>query len=160
MDLSQNAREIAENAHRGTHIEIGLEEPLAQALLNPISAVSGARLRPAAASAKSRAQGFLLIGKRNMRSILALLVAGALATPAFADETEGLILSFDRVDRIIVMTDLTVWEVPASVETPDDLGKGDRIHIVYDSAGDDGIIGITAVHRLASAVPAGTDGGS
>ncbi|WP_317054870.1 hypothetical protein [Roseovarius rhodophyticola] len=95
-----------------------------------------------------------------MRSILAILVAGALATPAVADETEGLILSFDRVDRIIVMTDMTVWELPASVETPDDLARGDRVHMVYDSAGEDGLTAITALHRLAVALPEGTDGGS
>lgn len=95
-----------------------------------------------------------------MRSILALLVAGALVTPAFADETEGLILSFDRVDRIIVMTDMTIWELPDTIETPADLGRGDRVHIEFESAGEDGLTAINAIHRLAVALPEGTDGGS
>lgn len=95
-----------------------------------------------------------------MRAIIALLIAGAFATPVLADETEGLILSFDRVDRIIVMTDLTVWEIPEAVETPADLGRGDRVHIEYESAGEDGLVAIDALHRLAVALPKGTDGGS
>lgn len=97
-----------------------------------------------------------------MRSFLALTLAGLLATPALADETEGLILSFDRVDRIIVLTDKTVWEVPVSLEMPEDLGHGDRILIdfVSESEGEDGLTAITSIERLAVALPKGTDGGS
>ena len=93
-----------------------------------------------------------------MRSFLAVVVAGSLAAPAVADETEGLILSFDRVDRILVMTDLTVWELPETVETPADLGRGDRIQIEYATAGEDGLTAITAIDRLAVAVPKDADG--
>ncbi|MEQ8778366.1 MAG: hypothetical protein RIE06_01800 [Roseibium album] len=95
-----------------------------------------------------------------MRSLLALLIAGSLMAPALADETEGLILSFDRVDRIVVMTDMTVWQIPITIETPEDLGRGDRIHVEFDSAGEDGLTEITAIERLAVAIPEGTDGGS
>ncbi len=95
-----------------------------------------------------------------MRSILALTIAGLLATPALADETEGLVLSFDRVDRIIVLTDKTVWEVPDTLVMPEDFGRGDRVLIDFDSAGEDGVTAITAIERLAVALPEGTDGGS
>jgi len=95
-----------------------------------------------------------------MRSFLALTLAGLLATPALADETEGLILSFDRVDRIIVLTDKTVWQVPVSLEMPEDLGRGDRVLIDFDSEGEDGLPAITSIDRLAVALPEGTDGGS
>lgn len=95
-----------------------------------------------------------------MQSLLALLVAGSLAPPALADQTEGLILSFDRVDRIIVLTDKTVWELPEELETPPDLGRGDRVLIDFDSAGEDGLTAIEAIERLAVALPQGTDGGS
>ena len=95
-----------------------------------------------------------------MRSFLALTLAGLLATAAIADETEGLILSFDRVDRIIVLMDKTVWEVPTTLEVPEDLGRGDRVLIDFDSEGEDGLTAITSVERLAVALPEGTDGGS
>lgn len=95
-----------------------------------------------------------------MRSILALTLAGLLATPAIADQTEGLILSFDRVDRIIILTDKTVWQVPVSLEMPEDLGRGDRVLIDFDSEGEDGLTAITSIDRLAVALPEGTDGGS
>lgn len=95
-----------------------------------------------------------------MRSFLALTLAVLLASPALADETEGLILSFDRVDRIIVLTDKTVWQVPVSLEMPEDLGRGDRVLIDFDSEGEDGLTAITSIDRLAVALPEGTDGGS
>lgn len=95
-----------------------------------------------------------------MRSFLALTLAVLLASPALADETEGLILSFDRVDRIIVLTDKTVWQVPVSLEMPEDLGRGDRVLIDFESEGEDGLTAITSIDRLAVALPEGTDGGS
>jgi hypothetical protein len=95
-----------------------------------------------------------------MRYIYGLLMAGLLATPALADETEGLILGFDRVDRIIVLEDKTVWQLPESIDVPADLGRGDRVLIDFDSEGEDGISEITALERLAVALPDGTDGGS
>lgn len=97
-----------------------------------------------------------------MRSFLALILAGLLVTPALADETEGLVLAFDRVDRVLVLTDKTVWEMPSSLATPEDLGRGDRILIEFASAseGEDGLTAITSIERLAAATHEGTDGGS
>lgn len=95
-----------------------------------------------------------------MLSLLALLVAGSLETPALADQTEGLILKFDRIDRIIVLTDMMVWELPEELETPADLGRGEHVLIDFGSAGEDGLTAIEAIERLAVALPQGADGGS
>ena len=95
-----------------------------------------------------------------MRFFFALLSACSLAVPTFADETEGLILSFDRVDRVLVLTDLTVWELPVAVQIPADLGRGDRVVIDFESEGEEGLTAITALDRTAAAIPEGTDGGS
>ncbi|MEL7257134.1 MAG: hypothetical protein AAFN80_04730 [Pseudomonadota bacterium] len=93
--------------------------------------------------------------------VLSALVAGVIAVPAFAGETEGHVLAYDRQDNIIVLTDKSVWELPADIETPADLGHGDRVLFEFESGGDDdGITAITAMHRLAVATPEGTDGGS
>lgn len=93
--------------------------------------------------------------------VLSALVAGAVAVPVFAGETEGHVLAYDRKDNIIVLTDKSVWQLPADIETPEDLGRGDRVHFEFESGGDDdGITAINAMHRLAVATPEGTDGGS
>lgn len=95
-----------------------------------------------------------------MRIITAAIAAAIAALPAFADETEGHVLAFDRIDGIIVLTDKTVWEVPTEITLPEDLGRGDRVLFEYDTAGEDGMTKLNAVTRLATALPEGTDGGS
>ncbi|WP_428515632.1 hypothetical protein [Roseovarius sp.] len=95
-----------------------------------------------------------------MRIITAAIIAAFAALPAFADETEGHVLAFDRVDGIIVLTDKTVWHVPAEITLPDDLSRGDRVLFEYDTAGEDGMTKLNTVTRLATALPEGTDGGS
>ena len=78
----------------------------------------------------------------------ALAAALALtALPAFADSTSGTILAFDRVERIIVMTDKTVWEIPQTVELPDKLMAGDKITIDFDSNGDNGVGSYNSITR-------------
>jgi hypothetical protein len=81
-----------------------------------------------------------------MRALLtsALLLA---ATPALADETSGEILAFDRVQRVIVLTDLTVWPLPEELALPEDLAAGDRIRIVYAGGGDAGVGKISSIER-------------
>ncbi len=95
-----------------------------------------------------------------MRIITAAFATAITALPAFADETEGHVLAFDRIDGIIVLTDKTVWEVPTEITLPEDLGSGDRVLFEYDTAGEDGMTKLNAVTRLATALPEGTDGGS
>lgn len=92
--------------------------------------------------------------------VLAALFAGVLAVPALADETEGLVLAFDRLDGIIVLTDKTVWQMSENVTIPADLASGDRVLIDFASDGESGVTTITELLRLAKALPKGTDGGS
>ncbi|WP_089231776.1 hypothetical protein [Tropicimonas sediminicola] len=84
-----------------------------------------------------------------------LLLASALVTltvmPAAADETEGLILAYDRVANILVLEDLTVWPIAADVAVPEDLQAGDRVTIDFRSDGENGVGGINALTRTASA---------
>ncbi|WP_199221381.1 hypothetical protein [Maritimibacter sp. 55A14] len=95
-----------------------------------------------------------------MRIILGAALAVFASLPAFADETEGHVLAYDRRAGIIVLTDKTVWVVPGEITLPADLGRGDRVLFEYDSAGEDGLAAINEVTRLAVALPEGTDGGS
>jgi hypothetical protein len=69
--------------------------------------------------------------------------------PALADETSGEILAFDRVDRVIVLTDRTVWPVPDDLPLPEDLAAGDMIRIVYVGGGDAGVGKISSIERSA-----------
>lgn len=55
---------------------------------------------------------------------------------------------------------MTVWQIQTAIETPEDLGRHDHIHVEYESAGEDGLTEFTAIERLAVAIPKGTDGGS
>lgn len=95
-----------------------------------------------------------------MRILFAAALAVSAALPAFADETEGLVLAYDRKASIIVLTDQTVWLLPEAVTTPEDLGRGDRVLFEYETAGEDGLTEITAMTRLSVALSEGTDGGS
>ena len=92
--------------------------------------------------------------------VLPAVLAGFLAVPAYADETEGHVMAFDRVANIIVLTDKTVWQIGADVPVPADLASGDRVLLDFASEGETGVTAITALHRLAAALPTGTDGGS
>ncbi|WP_375260197.1 hypothetical protein [Citreimonas sp.] len=80
----------------------------------------------------------------------ALLVSAAIlaAAPAFADETTGTILAFDRVAGIMVLEDKTVWELAAAAEIPEDLVAGERVTLVYATAGEDGLTRIDSITRV------------
>ncbi|MGY3437623.1 MULTISPECIES: hypothetical protein [unclassified Marinovum] len=95
-----------------------------------------------------------------MRTLIAATLAILAAVPAIADETEGLVLAYDRQANVLVLTDKTIWSLPSEITLPEDLIAGDRVHLVYDTAGEDGLTKIEAIHRLAMALPEGTDGGS
>ncbi|NDW47746.1 hypothetical protein [Ruegeria sp. PrR005] len=69
------------------------------------------------------------------------------ATPVLADEVTGTILAYDRVDGLIVLDDKTVWSLEFVAEVPEGLVSGDEVHIVYETAGEDGITKISAIHR-------------
>ncbi|MDH3264349.1 MAG: hypothetical protein OEM24_10150 [Paracoccaceae bacterium] len=83
-----------------------------------------------------------------MRRLIALLPFLAIATPVLADETTGEIVAFDRVARIIVLTDNTVWQFGEATELSADLVAGDEVRIVFTSAGDSGVGSISSVTRV------------
>ena len=95
-----------------------------------------------------------------MRKILLSAALVLAAFPALADQTEGLILAFDRQAHTLILTDYSVWQLPSDMAIPSDLGQGDRIYIDFTSDGDNGIKAISLIERLAVAVPLGADGGS
>lgn len=82
-----------------------------------------------------------------MRTLLAALVL-AVATPALADETTGVILAFDRQADVIVMTDKTVWQLNAKTLIPADLAAGDTVKMEFTSAGDDGVISVDKLTKM------------
>ena len=84
---------------------------------------------------------------RAMRLLALAAALTAIALPAVADSTSGTILAFDRVERIIVMTDKTVWELPQGLELPEKLMAGDRITIDFDSNGDSGVGSYNSITR-------------
>ncbi len=94
-----------------------------------------------------------------MRTIVAAALALLVAAPAIADTTEGLILAFDRKDGVIIMADKTVWPMPDGLVIPFDLGAGDRILIDFTSDGDNGVVSIDEITRLATAIPQGVESG-
>lgn len=95
-----------------------------------------------------------------MRSVYAAALAAFIAVPAIADETEGLVLAYDRQASVLILSDYTAWELPSDLLVPSDLRAGDRVMIEYQSAGEDGLVMIDALTRLAKALPKATDGGA
>ena len=87
-----------------------------------------------------------------MKHLLAAALASAsiwAAAPAFADEAQGEVLAFGRVAGILVLTDKTVWPVTNLLDTlAPELVAGDTVHIVYTSAGENGVAAVTAVHKI------------
>ncbi|MER0239486.1 hypothetical protein [Fulvimarina sp. MAC8] len=70
------------------------------------------------------------------------------ATAAFADSTGGTVAAFDRVDSIIVLTDKSIWDVSSLKDNlPENLKAGDKITIVYQSAGDSGVGKLVSIKR-------------
>ncbi|MDH5452446.1 MAG: hypothetical protein OEY05_00220 [Paracoccaceae bacterium] len=82
-----------------------------------------------------------------MRTLLTTCLILAFSVPAFADETGGKILAFDRVANIIVLDDNTIWPLGPDTETTADLVAGDTVKIVYVGGGDNGVNSITSVLR-------------
>jgi len=83
-----------------------------------------------------------------MRFVAAALGLAALAAPVAADETTGDILAYDRKAGIVVLSDRTVWELQPGTLIPAYLDAGDRVRIVYQTAGEDGITAIDELERV------------
>lgn len=84
-----------------------------------------------------------------MRILLSSALVLCAAFPAFADETKGEVVAFDRFARIIVMKDKTVWQLAADTPAPVALKAGDVIRIMYETLGEDGLDKITAIEVVA-----------
>ncbi|MBY5988055.1 hypothetical protein [Roseovarius atlanticus] len=95
-----------------------------------------------------------------MRIIIATALAAFAALPAFADQTQGNVVSFDRATNVLVLSDKTVWYIPGDIALPVDLAAGDRLQFDYDTAGEDGLTKIHAITRVAMAATQGARGGS
>ncbi|MGP6088553.1 hypothetical protein [Antarctobacter jejuensis] len=95
-----------------------------------------------------------------MRILATAAFAALVASPLMADETSGLVQSWTPKTHTLVLNDKTVWTLPADLMIPADLGIGDRIVLDYETAGEDGLVKIEALLRIAPALPAGSDGGA
>ncbi len=95
-----------------------------------------------------------------MRILATAALAALVTSPLMADETSGLIQSWTPKSHTLVLTDKTVWTLPSDLMIPADLGVGDRIILDYQTAGEDGLVRIEALLRIAPALPAGSDGGA
>lgn len=85
-----------------------------------------------------------------MRLMIAAATAALFALPAIADETQGEILAYDRVANVLVLSDKTVWNLPATLEVPADLVAGETVKLVYQTSGEDGVKAIDALIRVAN----------
>lgn len=81
-----------------------------------------------------------------MRALL-IALSLILATPVLADETTGTILAFDRVAKIVMLEDKTIWPLGEGTEVAADLVAGDKVKIIYVGGGDAGVAGITSILR-------------
>jgi hypothetical protein len=79
--------------------------------------------------------------------ILPAFLVSAISTAAFADQTSGEILAYDRLANIIVLTDNSVWTLDAKTLVPSGLKAGDRVTLTFASDGDNGAKPATALIR-------------
>jgi len=79
--------------------------------------------------------------------ILPAIALIATALPALADSTGGTVVAYDRVEGVIVLDDKTVWDIPDTLELPENLVAGDVITIDYTSNGDNGVGKYNAITR-------------
>lgn len=69
------------------------------------------------------------------------------AVPALADETSGQVVAFDRVSKVLVLDDKTVWSLGEKTEISEGLVAGDMVKITYVGGGDAGIGNIASVTK-------------
>jgi len=77
----------------------------------------------------------------------AVLILITLSAPAWADETTGKIVAYDRLDNVIVLEDRTFWTLDAKTLVPSDLKAGDTVTLTFVSDGDNGAKPATALVR-------------
>ncbi len=77
----------------------------------------------------------------------AALALTVLSAPAFADETTGSIVAFDRMANVIVLDDKSVWAIDPKAMVPSDLKAGDNVTLTFLSDGDNGAKPVSTVTR-------------
>jgi hypothetical protein len=80
-----------------------------------------------------------------MRALLTTAALIAAVTPAFADSTQGTVVAFDRVAKVLVLEDKTVWSLETLKDIPADLKSGDDVTIDFTSNADNGWGKINAI---------------
>ena len=82
---------------------------------------------------------------KRLPLVAALALVAAAPAALASDALEGTVLAFDRVARVLVMSDRSVVPLDnLQGEVPEDLVAGDRIAIGYESDED----GISVVHSI------------
>lgn len=80
------------------------------------------------------------------RIFAAALIAASLAAPAFAGETDGTIVAYDRVAKVVVLDDMTIYSLQeGGYQAPAELSAGDEVTVDFVSTGEDGIDNISAI---------------
>lgn len=71
-----------------------------------------------------------------------------MATPVLADTTSGTVLAYDRVAKILIMEDKTIWRLSDTTVIPENLVAGDTIKITFTSGGDEGVRSVNVLERI------------
>tara|TARA_R110002049_G_scaffold23545_7_gene83529 strand:+ start:16773 stop:17030 length:258 start_codon:yes stop_codon:yes gene_type:complete len=79
--------------------------------------------------------------------IVPALLSTLLSVPAFADQTSGEIVAYDRLANVIVLADKSIWRLDAKTLVPSDLMAGDKVTLTFTSDGDNGAKPATALTR-------------
>lgn len=79
--------------------------------------------------------------------LLAAIAATSVALPAFADETSGTIVAYDRLANVVVLDDKSFWKIADETLVPSDLKAGDQIKLTFQSDGDNGAKPATKLER-------------
>ena len=82
-----------------------------------------------------------------MRPLLLSAALLALAAPAWAETTSGIVLAYDRAAGRLVLDDRTIWRLGDAL-VPADLAAEDRVRIEYTAGGDEGIRSVQSVERI------------
>lgn len=84
----------------------------------------------------------------NAAAAAILLTTIAIGTPAMANSASGTVKSYDRVSKVLVMIDKSVYALDGvKAEIPASLSAGDKISIEYDGD-EDGITSINSITIL------------
>lgn len=67
------------------------------------------------------------------------------AVPALADQTTGTVVAYDRVAKILVFSDKSIWPLETASEIPEGLAAGVTVTLDFESDGDNGLVKINSI---------------